>query len=438
VLQRLIGIIGIFVLLGIAWLLSNNRRKIDYRVVAWGIALQILFAVIILKTGPGQALFFYARAFITKLLSFTDAGASFLFGNLYLGDPGIAESMGQGGPYQLWDPATQHFVNIGIIFAFHILPTIIFFASFMAIMYHWGIMQKIVEFFAWIMRITMGTSGSESLSAAGNIFVGQTEAPLLIKPYISSMTKSELMAIMTGGFATIAGGVMAAYVRFGVDAGHLMAASVMSAPAALVMAKIVFPEVDESKTRGGVKLKVEKTTSNVIDAAASGAADGLKLAVNVGAMLLAFIALIAMLNFFLGKIDDIVNLATFHHTHFAWDLSLKKIFGVIFSPLAFVMGVDFKDIGEFGNLLGTKISINELVAYVDLAQLKGVISDRSYTIATYALCGFANFSSIAIQIGGISSIAPERRHELAKLGLKAMFAGALASWLTATIAGILI
>ncbi|NOZ62295.1 MAG: NupC/NupG family nucleoside CNT transporter [Calditrichaeota bacterium] len=437
-LQRLIGIIGIFVLLGIAWLLSNNRRKIDYRVVAWGIALQILFAVIILKTGPGQALFFYARAFITKLLSFTDAGASFLFGNLYLGDPGIAESMGQGGPYQLWDPATQHFVNIGIIFAFHILPTIIFFASFMAIMYHWGIMQKIVEFFAWIMRITMGTSGSESLSAAGNIFVGQTEAPLLIKPYISSMTKSELMAIMTGGFATIAGGVMAAYVRFGVDAGHLMAASVMSAPAALVMAKIVFPEVDESKTRGGVKLKVEKTTSNVIDAAASGAADGLKLAVNVGAMLLAFIALIAMLNFFLGKIDDIVNLATFHHTHFAWDLSLKKIFGVIFSPLAFVMGVDFKDIGEFGNLLGTKISINELVAYVDLAQLKGVISDRSYTIATYALCGFANFSSIAIQIGGISSIAPERRHELAKLGLKAMFAGALASWLTATIAGILI
>lgn len=437
-LERLIGIIGIFVLLGIAWLLSNNRRKIDYRVVVWGIGLQILFAVIILKTGPGQALFFYARAFITKLLSFTDAGASFLFGNLYLGAPGIAESLGMGGPFQLWDPATQHYVNIGMIFAFHVLPTIIFFASFMGILYHLGVMQKIVEFFAWIMRVTMGTSGSESLSAAGNIFVGQTEAPLLIKPYVSTMTKSELMAIMTGGFATIAGGVMAAYVRFGVDAGHLMAASVMSAPAALVMAKIIFPETEESVTRGGVKLKVEKRTSNVIDAAATGAADGLNLALNVGAMLLAFIALIAMFNYFLGKIDDIVNLITLHHTHFAWDLSLKKIFGVIFSPLAFVMGVDLKDVAEVGNLLGTKISINELVAYVDLTKLKGVISERSYIIGTYALCGFANFSSIAIQIGGIGSIAPERRSDLAKIGLKAMFAGALASWLTATIAGILI
>lgn len=437
-IQRLIGILGIFVLLGIAWLMSNNRKKVDLRVVIWGITLQIIFALIILKTGPGQALFFYARAFVTKLLSFTDAGASFLFGNLYMGDPGIAQSMGKGAPLQLWDPGTQQYVNIGIVFAFHILPTIIFFASFMGIMYHLGVMQKIVEAFAWLMRKTMGTSGAESLSAAGNIFVGQTEAPLLIKPYVPTMTRSELMAIMTGGFATIAGGVMAAYVRFGVDAGHLMAASVMSAPAALVMAKIVFPETEESVTRGGVKLEVKKTTSNVIDAAATGAADGLKLALNVGAMLLAFIALIAMLNYFLGKIDDIVNFITFHHTNFAWDLSLKKIFGIIFSPLAFVMGVDFKDVVEFGNLLGTKISINELVAYVDLTQLKGVISERSYIIATYALCGFANFSSIAIQIGGIGGIAPERRHDLAKIGLKAMFAGALASWLTATIAGILI
>lgn len=291
---------------------------------------------------------------------------------------------------------------------------------------------------AWIMAKTMGTSGAESLSAAGNIFVGQTEAPLLIRPYVSEMTRSELMAIMVGGFATIAGGVMAAYVRFGVDAGHLMAASVMSAPAALVVAKIIFPEVEESKTRGFVKLDAEKKTANIIDAAASGASDGLRLAVNVGAMLMAFIALIAMINFFLGKIDDIVNFITFHHTDFAWDLSLRKIFGILFAPIAFVMGVDLKDVFQFGNLLGTKISINELVAYVELTSLKGVISERSFIIGTYALCGFANFSSIAIQIGGIGSIAPNRKSDLAKIGIKAMLGGAIASWLTATIAGILL
>ncbi len=437
-IQRIIGFFGIFVLLGIAWLLSNNKKKINYRIVFWGIGLQLIFAVLILKTGPGQALFFYAREFITRLLSFTDAGASFLFGKLYLGDPGVAEGLKQGEPYQLWDPSNGRFVNIGIVFAFHILPTIIFFASFMGILYHLGVMQRIVQFMAWIMTKTMGTSGAESLSAAGNIFVGQTEAPLLIKPYVGQMTRSELMAIMVGGFSTIAGGVMAAYVRFGVDAGHLMAASVMSAPAALVIAKILYPETEESATKGEVKLKIEKKTANVIDAAAGGAADGLRLALNVGAMLLAFIALIAMINFFLGNLDNIINFVTFHQTNFNWDLSLKSIFGIVFSPLAFVMGVDYKDIFEFGSLLGTKVSINELVAYVELTNLKGVISDRSYTIGTYALCGFANFSSIAIQIGGIGGIAPERRGELAKIGLKAMFGGALASWLTATVAGILL
>ncbi len=231
---------------------------------------------------------------------------------------------------------------------------------------------------------------------------------------------------------------MAAYVRFGVDAGHLMAASVMSAPAALVVAKIMYPEVEDSKTRGMVKLSVEKRTANIIDAAATGAADGLRLAVNVGAMLMAFIALIEMINFGLGHIDELINIITFHQTHLVWDLSLRKIFGIIFSPLAFVMGVAPKDILHVGNLLGTKISINELVAYVELANLKGVISERSFTIGTYALCGFANFSSIAIQIGGIGSIAPSRKSDLAKIGLKAMFGGAIASWLTATIAGMLI
>jgi CNT family concentrative nucleoside transporter len=436
--QKAVSFFGIFVLLAIAWLLSNNKKKISYRVVIWGLLLQLIFAIIILKTGPGQAVFFFARAFITKLLSFTDAGASFLFGNLYMGDPDIVKNIGVGGTLQLWDSAGEKFVNIGIIFAIHILPTIIFFASLMGVMYHLGVMQKIVQGMAWVMAKSMGTSGAESLSAAGNIFVGQTEAPLLIRPFVSEMTRSELMAIMVGGFATIAGGVMAAYVRFGVDAGHLMAASVMSAPAALVVAKIMYPEVEESKTKGFVKLDIEKKTANIIDAAANGAADGLRLAVNVGAMLMAFIALIAMINFFLGKIDDIVNFITFHHTDFAWDLSLKKIFGILFAPIAFVMGVDFKDILQFGNLLGTKISINEMVAYIDLAGLKGTISERSYIIGTYALCGFANFSSIAIQIGGIGSIAPNRKGDLAKIGLKAMLGGAIASWLTATIAGILI
>jgi CNT family concentrative nucleoside transporter len=438
VLERSISFIGIFVLLGLAWLLSNNKKKISYRVVIWGILLQLIFAVVILKTAPGHAIFFFARAFIAKLLSFTDAGASFLFGNLYLGDPDIVKNVGASGTLQLWNGTTNSFVNIGIIFAFHILPTIIFFASLMSVMYHLGIMQKIVQFMAWIMAKTMGTSGAESLSASGNIFVGQTEAPLLIRPYVSEMTRSELMAIMVGGFATIAGGVMAAYVRFGVDAGHLMAASVMSAPAALVMAKIIFPETEEPKTRGIVKLEVEKKTANIIDAAASGAADGLKLAANVGAMLMAFLALIAMINFVLGKVDDIINFITFNHIHLDWNLSLKKIFGLIFSPIAFVMGVESKDMLQVGNLLGTKISINELVAYVELTAQKGIISERSYIIATYALCGFANFGSIAIQIGGIGGIAPSRRGDLAKIGLKAMFGGALASWLTATIAGILL
>ena len=267
--QRVISFIGIFVLLGIAWLFSNNKKKINFRVVGWGLGLQLLFAVLILKTGPGQALFFAARSAIAKLLSFTDAGASFLFGNLYLGEAGIVEQLGGPGPFQLRDSMTGNFVDIGIVFAFHILPTIIFFASLMAILYHLGIMQRLVQGMAWIMAKFMGTSGAESLSAAGNIFVGQTESPLLIKPYIDDMTNSELMAIMVGGFATIAGGVMAAYVRFGVDAGHLMAASVMSAPAALVIAKIMFPEVSQPKTKGAVKLEVKKTTSNIVDAAAS-------------------------------------------------------------------------------------------------------------------------------------------------------------------------
>jgi CNT family concentrative nucleoside transporter len=292
----------------------------------------------------------------------------------------------------------------------------------MAILYHLGIIQRIVKALGWVMTRLMKVSGAESLSAASNIFVGQTEAPFVVKPYLFDMTNSEIMAVMTGGFATVAGGVMAAYVSWGVDAGHLLAASVMSAPAALVIAKIIFPEVGQPKTMGTVKLHVKKETSNIIDAAASGAAAGLKLALNVGAMLLAFVALIAMIDYPLGLLNT----------------SLKEIFGYLFYPFAFSLGVDTKDLVEVGQLLGTKISINELVAYKELVSLKGSISERSYTIATYALCGFANFASIAIQIGGISSIAPERRKDLAKLGLRAMVGGALASWMTATIAGMLL
>jgi len=421
-MERFVSILGVFVLLAIAWLLSNNKRRINLRVVVFGLALQWVFALLILKTAPGKVVFQAARVAIAKILSFTDNGAVFLFSNLYRGVEGVVDEIGGPGPFGLIDLATGETVPIGTVFAFHVLTTIIFFASLMGILYHLGIMQRVVAAFAWVMRKTLRTSGAETLSASANIFVGQTEAPLVIRPYVSEMTKSELMAVMTGGFATVAGGVLAAYVRFGIDAGHLLAASVMSAPAALVMAKIIFPETGTPVTAGGVKIHVEKNTANVIDAAAAGAADGLRLALNVGAMLLAFIALVARIDFFLGFLNT----------------SLKQVFGYVFAPLSWTMGVPWKDAVTVGNLLGTKIAINEFVAYVEMAKAKEFLSDRSVVISTYALCGFANLSSIAIQIGGISGIAPERRSDLARIGLKAMIAGALASWMTACIAGTLI
>ncbi|MCG8607969.1 NupC/NupG family nucleoside CNT transporter, partial [bacterium] len=311
-MERLVSVFGCFVLLGIAWLLSNNKRQINYRLIMWGLLLQLVFALIILKTTPGQAVFELARAGVNRLLSFTHEGSYFLFQNLYLGDPNVVQTLNQPNRpvnlYQMWDPNSSQFTNIGIIFAFHVLPTIIFFSSLMSILYHLGIMQRIVKGMAWVMAKFLGTSGAESLSVASNIFVGQTEAPLVIRPFVLKMTDSELMTVMAGGFATIAGGVMAAYVLFGADPGHLMAASVMSAPAAIVMAKIMFPETKEPATKGNVEVQIEKTTSNVVDAAASGAADGLRLAVNVGAMLLAFIALIAMMDFGLEKIGSLFGI----------------------------------------------------------------------------------------------------------------------------------
>ena len=424
-LARFRGLFGMVVLLGIAFLLSNNRRRINWRLVAWGMGLQLVFALLILQTRLGHGLFEGARAAINQVLSYTDDGARFLFGQLY---NGIVPVQGQG-PVMYTDGASGDVLQLGYVFAFHILPTIIFFGALMSVLYHLGIVQFIVRGIAWLMMRTMGTSGAESLSAAGNIFVGQTEAPLLVKPYVGGMTMSELMAVMVGGFATVAGGVLAAYARFGIDAGHLLAASVMSAPAALVVAKILYPETEISKTRAGSTAGFERTTENVIDAAAAGAGDGLRLAVNVGAMLLAFIALIALLNGILGWLGGVMGFD---------GLSLSRIFGWVFYPLSWCMGVDSKDLLEFGRLLGAKIAINEFYAYVELGHLRHQLSERSFVIGTYALCGFANFASIGIQIGGISGIAPERRSDLARIGLKAMLGGAIASWLTASIAGVLI
>jgi concentrative nucleoside transporter, CNT family len=398
-----IPFLGMLVMLGIAWAMSTNRRAINWRTVATGTALQFVLAVLILRTQAGRALFAGLTDAVSAFLDFTDAGASFIFG----------EGFG------------EHF------FAFKVLPTIIFFSSFITILYYLGWIQWVVKGFAKVMMWLMGTSGAESLSASGNIFVGQTEAPLLIRPYVGTMTKSELMAVMTGGFATIAGGVLAAYVGMGVPAGHLIAASVMSAPAALVMAKLVFPETEESLTQGSVKIDPERPWANVIDAAAEGAGAGLKLALNVGAMLLAFIALIAMVNAAISGVAGWFGVE---------GLTLQAILGWLLRPLAFMMGVEWAEADEVGSLLGIKTILNEFVGYTEMERMQaaGLISERSEIIATYALCGFANFSSIAIQIGGIGGIAPERKSDLARLGLRAMIAGSLACFQTATIAGILL
>ena len=405
-MERLIGIAGILVLLGIALAMSNNRKAISWQVVTWGLGIQILFAIIILKTPVGVPFFGAIDIGIKNLLSFSDAGSDFLFKSFRYG---VVE-----------DPLMN--------FAFRILPTLIFFSSLIAVLYHVGIMQFIVKWIAKVMQKSMGTSGSETLCVSGNIFVGQTEAPLLVRPFIYKMTKSELMAVMVGGFATVAGGVMAMYVSILGDipgiAGHLLAASIMSAPAALVIAKIIYPETEASDTFGDLKIALDKKDDNIMEALSRGATNGMKLAANVAAMLVAFVAIIAMVNAILGLMD----------------LSLQQILGWIFSPLAWVMGVPWNEAGIIGSLMGEKLVLTELIAYGDLSELMTTnsISDRSAIIASYALCGFANFASVGIQLGGIGGIAPERRKDLAKLGLKAMFGGALASWLTATIAGMLI
>jgi CNT family concentrative nucleoside transporter len=437
------GLIGMVAIIGIALAFSKNRKAINWKLVGSGLAIQFVLAIFILKgsdmaavwspLGWPKAFFSWVSSFFVIVLDFTTEGAEFIFGDL-------AKSPGMEG-------------SLGNFFAFQVLPTIVFFASLTAILYHYGIMQRVVSAMSKGMQKVMGTSGAESLSVVANIFVGQTESPLVIKPYIDKMTKSELLTVMTGGMATIAGGVMAAYVQMlgnsyalannvSLDVGRLMfaeqllGASLMAAPAALVIAKILFPETKEPATKGNVKMSVEKTDANGIDAAATGAGVGLKLAANVGAMLLAFIALLAMGNYFLFEIGEITGL---NNAFPDFELTIEGLLGWAIAPIAFIVGVPWQDAVNMGSLLGTKVVLNEFVAYLQLADMvqQGMISQKTITMATFALCGFANFSSIAIQIGGIGGLAPSRKSELASFGLLAVLAGTLANLMTATIAGIL-
>ncbi len=472
-LYRLTSLFGIVVLIGVAFALSTRREAIDWQLVAWGVALQILFGVLIFYAPVVQTVFDYAGAAVAKLLQFTDAGSEFLFD---FANPSDGE----------WARDAQNF-------AFSILPTIIFFSCLMTILYYLGIMQTIVRWFAVLMRKTMGISGAESLSVSANIFVGQTEAPLVVKPYVEGMTRSELAVVMTGGFASVAGGVLAAYVgmlesHFPGIAKHLLTASVMSAPAALVIAKVMYPETGEPETRGDVEISLDSEDVNVIDAASRGASEGLQLALNVGAMLLAFLALIAMINYLigwpgmqwnLGALEQLIasyqqqgmavpegcsleavgtNQQAIHDCAskmstagagaggatdiwIAPVVTLEKIFGYIFWPFAWVMGVPTSDCFYIGRLMGEKMVINEFVAYASLAELLSSdvqLHQRSVIIATYALCGFANFGSIGIQLGGIGGIAPSRKGDLARIALRAMIGGTLAAMMTATVAGVLV
>ena len=412
------GFFGLAVLISIAFSLSSNRKRVDWKLVISGLALQLFFAILVILV-PGGRKFFEAlsRIFVT-IIGFAMDGSAFIFGSLA-------------------DPS-----NLGFIFAFQVLPTIIFFASLMAVLYHLGLMQKIVQAMAWVMLKVMRISGSESLSVAANVFVGQTEAPLVVRPYISQMTESELFTMMVGGMATIAGGVLAAYITMlgGADeaarifyAKHLLSASIMAAPATIVIAKLLKPETEESVTKGKVSLHVEKTATNVIEAAANGAADGVKLALNVGGMLLAFVALIALVNYPLGWIGEVTGLEAIA----GQPLSLSMILGYFLSPLAWVIGIPWQDAVTVGGLIGEKAVTNEFVAYAHLNEIQHTLTPKALLISTYALCGFANFSSIAIQIGGIGGLAPERRSDLARLGLTAVLGGTLATMMTATIAGVL-
>ena len=421
-MSQFMSLVGILVLLGICWLMSNNRKKMNFQTIGVGILMQVAFGAILLKWQPGVDAIKDFSLGVEGFLQLSEAGSGLVFG-----------ALGQNE-------------KSGFQFAFQILPTIIFFSAFMAVLYYLGIMQIVITLLAKVFRRALGTSGSESLSVSANIFVGQTEL-LLIRPFLPEMTRSELFAVMCGGFATVAGGVLALYIGMGVNAGHLIVASVMSAPAALVVAKIMYPETEVSPTMGDVKMPDIDAGDNVIDAAAKGATDGLHLALNVAAMLIAFLALVAVADWMLGGIDEWIDgdvlggeqMANKEYSGFVPG-SLTTIFGTLLAPIAFVMGVPWSEATAVGNLLGQKLAVNEFVGYMTLTDLMkaGAISERSAIISTYALCGFANFGSIGIQIGGISALAPERRKDLAAIGFKAMLGGAFATWITACVAGLMI
>jgi CNT family concentrative nucleoside transporter len=409
-LQPLIGLAGI---LGLAYLLSTSRRAISFRIVGWGFGLQVLFALIVLKTEFGIRAFQWLGDKIQQLLHYSVEGSRFVFGPL--GDAAIWSKVMNGA---LGPEGAQY----AVLFAFQILPTIIFIAALFAILYFLGVMQLVVRAFAVVMNKVMGASGAESLNVAASIFMGQTEAPLTIRPFLARMTQSELMTVMTSGMAHISGGIMAAYIAFGIEARHLLTAVIMTAPGTLMMAKMFVPETETPETRGSVKLQIEKTDVNVIDAAGRGTAEGLHLAMNVLAMLISFVSIIFLINGILGTVG----------------LSLQTIFGWVFAPVAWGLGVPWKDAATIGNLLGTRMVLNEFIAFAQLGGLKESLDPRSFTIATFALCGFANFASIGMQIGGIGALAPTRRSDLARLGLRAMLAGTLANFVTAIIVGFLL
>jgi CNT family concentrative nucleoside transporter len=412
------GIFGLAVLISVAFAFSRHKKSVDWKQVAAGIGLQIVFAIIVIMVPGGREFFDFISRIFVKTIDFAMVGGAFIFGDL------------------------SSYEKFGFIFAFQVLPTIIFFASLMSVLYHIGFMQKIVAGMAWVMQKALGVSGSESLSVAANVFIGQTEAPLVVRPYIAKMTESELFTMMVGGMATIAGAVLAAYIAMlgGADeaqrlfyARHLLAASVMAAPATIVIAKLLRPETEESLTKGTVHLEIEKTATNVIEAAANGAADGVKLSLNVAGMLLAFVALITMINYPLAWVGEITGIESLTGEA----LSMSLILGYLLSPLAWIIGIPWSEATIVGGLIGEKIVLNEFVAYLHLGQIKDTLSEHSVLISTYALCGFANFSSIAIQLGGIGGLAPNRRSDIARLGLRAVLGGTLATMMTATIAGVL-
>jgi CNT family concentrative nucleoside transporter len=412
---RFTGILGLLTMLILAYAFSTNRRAIRLKTVAWGLGLQFVFAVFVLRIEAGRVAFQKAGDAVNRLLSYAFAGSQFVFGEL-----------GKQGSH------------LGFYFAFQVLPTIIFIAAFFAVLYHYGVMQFVIKIAAWIMTRVMGASGAESLNVAASIFMGQTEAPLTIRPFLPDLTRSELMTVMTSGMAHVSGGIMAAYIAFGIEPKHLLSAVIMTAPGTLLMAKMLVPETEQPKTAGRVVMSEEEEKTekeeNLLGAVARGTTDGLHLALNVAAMLISFLALVALTNGIMGGVHNWLA----GHGIFWFPASLEKVFGVLFAPIAWVIGIPWHDCGMIGNLLGTRMVLNELVAFSILGPMRGALDPRSFTIATFALCGFANLSSIGIQIGGIGALAPNKKGELARLGIRAMLAGTMANLMSASIAGMLL